>query len=77
MSESFGDMNDPADGRRFLGGKISGDIAMENELREMNYVRIEKWNFCVFEKSKKLESFKSLGSLGGFVCFLWKRKGKL
>lgn len=31
---------------------------------------------CVGEKSKKLESFKSLGSLGGFVCFLWKSKGK-
>lgn len=29
---------------------------------------------CVREKSKKFESFKSLGSLGGFVCFLWKRK---
>lgn len=45
-------MNDPADGRRFLGGKISGNIAMENELREMIYLRIEKWEvefFCVRE----------------------------
>ena len=28
----------------------------------------------MLEKSKKFESFKSSGSLGGFVCFLWKRK---
>lgn len=37
-------------------------------------MRSEKWNFFVLEKSKKFESLKSLGSLGGFVCFLWKRK---
>jgi len=53
LSESFGDMNDAADGRRFLGGKISGDIAMENELREMNYLRIEKWNFFVCERNQR------------------------
>lgn len=28
------------------------------------------------QRNLRLESFKSLGSLGGFVCFLWKSKGK-
>lgn len=69
LSESFGDMNDPADGRRFLGGKVSGDMAMENELPEnweLKFLCVREikgiWEFRKFER---------------FCLFFMEKKGKL
>lgn len=54
-SDSFGDMNAPADGRRFLGGNACGETAMNfNELM----IYYQKGCFCFVTKREKQKSLE-------------------